>query len=207
MNKMSSSSVRQNLKGILDKLTLIYNESPELTRASKVPRLVAVSKTKPIDMIIEAYESGQRHFGENYVQELADKAVDPLIKDKCPEIQWHFIGTVQTNKVAKIVKTPNLCVVETIASLKLADKFQSSCQANKVENLGVMVQVNTSGEENKGGIEPGDVVNVVKHIKEKCPNLKFQGLMTIGALAHSLASTNADHGTNPDFLTLLDCRR
>lgn len=204
---MSSSSVRQNLKGILDKLSLIYNESPELTRASKVPRLVAVSKTKPIDMIIEAYESGQRHFGENYVQEMADKAVDPMIMDKCPDIQWHFIGTVQTNKVAKIVKTPNLTVVETIASLKLADKFQSSCQANKVENLGVMVQVNTSGEENKGGIEPGDVVNVVKHIKDKCPNLKFQGLMTIGALAHSMASKTAEQGANPDFLTLLDCRK
>lgn len=203
---MSNSNVRQNLKTILDKLSVIYNESPEISRAAKIPRLVAVSKTKPKEMIIEAYESGQRHFGENYVQELVEKSNDPLILEKCPDIHWHFIGTVQSNKVGKIVKAPNLKVVETLASLKFADKFQSSCQSAKVESLGVMVQVNTSGEENKGGIEPENVIETVKHIKEKCPNLKFQGLMTIGALAHSV-KREPDQGPNPDFLTLLDCRQ
>merc|ERR1719438_449606 len=68
-----------------------------------------------------------------------------------------------------------------------------------------MIQVNTSGEENKGGIEPVDVLNVVKHVKENCPNLDFQGLMTIGALAHSVAKETS--GPNPDFVTLLDCRK
>ena len=69
-----------------------------------------------------------------------------------------------------------------------------------------LYQVNTSGEENKGGIEPDDIIKVVKHIKEKCPNLNFQGLMTIGALAHSLA-TEPSQGPNPDFLTLIECRK
>jgi uncharacterized pyridoxal phosphate-containing UPF0001 family protein len=67
-------------------------------------------------------------------------------------------------------------------------------------------KVNTSGEENKGGIEPGEVVNVVEHVRNNCPNLVFQGLMTIGALAHSVAKESSE-GPNPDFLTLIDCRR
>jgi len=207
MLKMSSNTVnvRQNLKSILDKLSSIYNESPEVSRAVKIPRLVAVSKTKPKEMIVEAYEAGQRHFGENYVQEMADKAADSLLLEKCPDIKWHFIGTVQSNKVAKIVKSPNLTVVETVASQKLADKFQSSCKSNNVSNLGIMIQVNTSGEENKGGIEPSEVVSVVKHVQDNCPNLSFQGLMTIGALAHSVARETT--GPNPDFLTLIDCRK
>ena len=112
---------------------------------------------------------------------------------------------MQSNKVPKIVKTPNLHVVETLSSQKLAEKFQSSCKSNKVSRIGVMVQINTSGEENKGGIEPSDVVSVVKFVVEDCPNLEFQGLMTIGALAHSTAK-NVE-GPNPDFITMLECRK
>lgn len=138
---MSNSFVKENLACILEEIGVIYNEAPESTRAAKVPRLVAVSKTKPKELLIEAYEIGQRYFGENYVQELEEKASDPLMLEKCPEIQWHFIGTCQSNKVAKIVKIPNLAMVETISSLKLADKFQSSCLAAKVSNLNIMVQV------------------------------------------------------------------
>ena len=67
-------------------------------------------------------------------------------------------------------------------------------------------QVNTSGEENKGGVQPDEVVEVTKHIIEKCPNIVFQGLMTIGALAHSVAR-EPTVGPNPDFLTLLDCKK
>ena len=136
-----SVNVRQNLKSILDKIGVIYSEAPEATRALKKPRLVAVSKFKQKEMIVEAYEAGQRHFGENYVQEMSEKATDPIILEKCPEIRWHFIGTCQSNKVAKVIKTPNISVVETVASLKLADKLQSSCVANKIESLGIMVQV------------------------------------------------------------------
>ena len=74
------------------------------------------------------------------VKLLDAKGVKKLL-EKCPEIKWHFIGTVQSNKVAKIVKTANLDVVETVASQKLAEKFQNSCQANKISDLGVMIQV------------------------------------------------------------------
>lgn len=140
MIKMSTN-VRNNLKSILDRVSCIYNEAPELARAPTCPKLVAVSKTKPTEMVIEAYDAGQRIFGENYVQELSEKSVDPEILQKCPDIKWHFIGTVQSNKVPKIVKSKNLHIVETIASLKLADKFQFCCVSNKVEKLGIFVQV------------------------------------------------------------------
>jgi len=211
MLRMSSTAtntvnVRQNLKVILDKLSEIYNETPETSRAVKTPRLVAVSKTKPKEMVIEAYEAGQRHFGENYPQELKEKSSDPEMLEKCPDIKWHFTGTVQSGNISKLVKSPNLSMVETISSSKQADKFQGSCKSNKVSGLGVMVQVNTSGEENKGGVQPDEVVEVAKHIIEKCPNIEFQGLMTIGALAHSVAR-EPTVGPNPDFLTLLDCKK
>ena len=141
MIKMTTTGVKNNLKVILDQLSSVYNEASPLTRAPTIPRLVAVSKTKPKELVIEAYESGQRHFGENYVQELVEKSSDPVIIEKCPDIKWHFIGSIQSNKVAKIVKTVNLDVVETISSMKLVERFQQMCLSNKVSKLGIMIQV------------------------------------------------------------------
>lgn len=66
------------------------------------PLLVAVSKTKPVEMIIDAYSEGQRHFGENYIQELVEKGNHPDILAQCPEIKWHFIGHLQSNKINKV---------------------------------------------------------------------------------------------------------
>ncbi len=72
---------------------------------------------------------------------MAEKAADPLILEKCPDIRWHFIGNCQTNKVPKVVKSPNISIVETVSSVKLADKLQSSCKSNNVTNLAIMIQV------------------------------------------------------------------
>lgn len=63
---------------------------------------MAVSKKFPIEMIIEAYDTGHRDFGENYVQELVDKATHPLILTKCKNIRWHYIGHLQSNKINKV---------------------------------------------------------------------------------------------------------
>lgn len=71
-------------------------------RGRHPPRLVAVSKYHSKDSVIAAYICGQRHFGENYVQELLEKATDPDLLASCPEIKWHFIGHLQTNKVSKV---------------------------------------------------------------------------------------------------------
>ena len=210
-SKMAGNCVRSNLKLITDKVSTAYAEAPIGTRATKPPRLVAVSKTKPKELILEAYQSGHRDFGENYVQELAEKSNDPEILHNCPDIKWHFIGNCQAKNVNKLAKCKNLSVIETITSEKLADKLQTQFVKKDKEDsvVNVMVQVNTSGEENKNGIEPGvDTLNAVQHIKEKCPNLKLTGLMTIGALGHSLASSiQAEKGQNPDFLKLIECRK
>ena len=206
-----AGAVRNNLKSISDKVRAAYMEAPTSTRAKNPPRLVAVSKTKPKEMILEAYAAGHRHFGENYVQELEEKSNDPEIIKNCPDIKWHFIGNCQTKNVTKLAKCKNISVIETITSEKLADKIQTQyMKKNKEESLvNVMIQVNTSGEENKNGIEPGsDTLSAVKHIKEKCPNLNIIGLMTIGALGHSLASSiQTEEGQNPDFLKLIQCRK
>ncbi|XP_073425132.1 pyridoxal phosphate homeostasis protein isoform X1 [Dendrobates tinctorius] len=166
------------------------------------PRLVAVSKTKPADMVIEAYSHGQRVFGENYVQELVEKSSDAKILSSCPEIKWHFIGHLQKHSINKLIAVPNLHILETIDSVKLADKVNSSWQRKgSPEKLKVMVQVNTSSEESKHGLPPSDTVELVKHIREKCPGLEFVGLMTIGSFGHDLTQ-----GPNPDFQLLLKQR-
>lgn len=69
---------------------------------TKRPTLIAVSKTKPIDMIIDAYSVGQQHFGENYVKELFEKGTNELLHQQCPAIKWHFIGHLQSNQVNKV---------------------------------------------------------------------------------------------------------
>ncbi|XP_040826201.1 pyridoxal phosphate homeostasis protein isoform X4 [Ochotona curzoniae] len=102
------------------------------------PRLVAVSKTKPADMVLEAYSHGQRIFGENY------------ILSSCPDIRWHFIGHLQKQNVNKLMAVPHLAMLETVDSMKLADKVNTSWQKKGCpERLKVMVQINTSGEESE----------------------------------------------------------
>ncbi|XP_036312850.1 pyridoxal phosphate homeostasis protein [Pipistrellus kuhlii] len=166
------------------------------------PRLVAVSKTKPADVVIEAYSHGQRTFGENYVQELLEKASNPKILSSCPEIKWHFIGHLQKQNVNKLMSVPNLFMLETVDSVKLADKVNSSWQKKgSPERLKVMVQINTSGEESKHGLPPSETVATVEHINAKCPSLEFVGLMTIGSFGHDLSQ-----GPNPDFQMLVSLR-
>lgn len=166
------------------------------------PRLVAVSKTKPKDMIITLYNEGQRYFGENYIQELVEKGNDSEILEKCKEIKWHFIGNLQRNKVNKLVSVPGLYVVETIDSEKLATAVNNAWEKlKKEEPLNVMIQINTSSEEEKGGCEPDTCWTLVDHVLKECNHLKFIGLMTIGKYGYDLSL-----GPNPDFLTLRKCR-
>lgn len=93
-------------------------------------------------------------------------------------------------------------MLETVDSVKLADKVNSSWQKKGCpERLKVMVQINTSGEESKHGLRPSEAVAVVEHINAKCPSLEFVGLMTIGSFGHDLSQ-----GPNPDFQVLLALR-
>jgi len=195
------SSISENLRDILQKVSVSHDAAPKDRRAKSFPRLVAVSKTKPVEMIIEAYEEGHRHFGENYIQEIKEKSVHPDILSKCPEIQWHFIGNCQSNKANALMKCPNLSVVETVTSKKLAGLLNKQAAGRPVS---VMVQINTSGEENKNGLDPVEGVDCAKYIKEECTNLNLMGLMTIGNLGNSMKANT--EGDNPDFVALRKVR-
>ena len=196
--------MKENLAGILSRVSAAYSSAEVSWRAVGQPRLVAVSKTKPKEMLIQAYEAGQRDFGENYIQELVEKSQDQEMLSKCPDIRWHFIGNCQTNKVKSLMSCPNLSIIETITSAKLATKINNQL-ATAERTIGVFVQVNTSGEENKNGLEPDSVTETVQHIREKCPKLRFSGLMTIGNLGNSLAISG--NRPNPDFEVLRSVRK
>ncbi|KAF5943641.1 hypothetical protein HYC85_017718 [Camellia sinensis] len=133
-------------------------------RSSDRIRVVAVSKTKSVSLIREVYDSGHRCFGENYVQEIIEKA--PQLPD---DIEWHFIGNLQSNKVKPLLAgVPNLAVVETVDDEKIANQL-NRVVANIGRNpLKVFVQVNTSGEESKSGVDPSGCMELVKHTLENC---------------------------------------
>ncbi|KAG0259303.1 hypothetical protein BG011_002724 [Mortierella polycephala] len=162
-------------------------------RMDEVARLVAVSKYKPSSDVMAAYEkAGQLHFGENYVrvQGLEEKS-----KELPKEIQWHFIGSLQSNKCKILAAIPNLFVVETIDSAKKASTLDKACAAvARIQPLNIFLQVNTSGEESKSGMLPSEVLQVAQHVVAKCPHLKLAGLMTIGS-----PNPDLENGENPDF--------
>ncbi|CAG8441336.1 3126_t:CDS:2 [Ambispora gerdemannii] len=189
MLNSQNESRRQEIESNLEKVRQRMNVALE---GRSQARLVAVSKLKPTSDILYAYEAGQRHFGENYVQELVEKSKElPL------DIKWHFIGSLQTNKCKMLAAIPNLWVVETISSVKSAEAMNNAC-ASRESPLKVFVQVNTSGEESKSGVSPDECIPLVKYIRENCENLDFSGIMTIGALGHDTATD----GLNPDFIKL-----
>ncbi|XP_011298871.1 proline synthase co-transcribed bacterial homolog protein [Fopius arisanus] len=193
--------VAGNLSLIKEKIRIACSKrSPDL--ANVTPRLVAVSKTKPPDLIISALDAGQKNFGENYVNELVEKGNHPDLKNR--DIRWHFIGHLQRNKVNRVLGVPNLHVIETVDSEKLAAAIDSGWQKfrkQEDDKLNVMVQVNTSGEEEKSGCDVGQASALVKYVLENCKNLNFMGVMTIGAYGYDPAT-----GPNPDFLSLIKCR-
>lgn len=159
-------------------------------KLSRTPRIVAVSKLKPPSMIQELYDVGHRHFGENYVQEFCQKA-GSLPKD----IQWHFIGHLQTNKCKDIVKVPNV-LIETVDSVKLAKELNKRLKEHH-GTLSIMVQVNTTNEQQKSGVSPDELSDIIEFIVSECPKLKIVGLMTIGKFGDP----------SPDyFKTLVECK-
>ncbi|KAI8914416.1 hypothetical protein EDD86DRAFT_231692 [Gorgonomyces haynaldii] len=171
--------------GIADNLNNIRTRIQQATKGKTV-RLVAVSKTKPKEDIVEAYNLGQRHFGENYVQELIEKA-----QELPQDIHWHFIGHLQSNKCNMLARIPNL-LVETIDGEKKALAMNKACK-DRLEPMQIMLQINTSGEESKGGIPPDQCVSIAKTVLEQCDKLKLVGLMTIGS------PENSQKKPNPDF--------
>ncbi|TKR64569.1 hypothetical protein L596_025079 [Steinernema carpocapsae] len=189
----SSSDLQNNLNAILANI----DEAAQQAKSQMKPILLAVSKTKPSSMIQELYDGGHRDFGENYVQELDSKAAE--LSGSCPEMRWHYIGTLQTNKISKLASIENLYCVQTISSIKHCDTFDKEME-KRGRMLNVMVQMNSSGEEQKGGQDEENCLDLAKHVTEKCANLNLFGFMTIG----SFDRDPNEH--NPDFDLLFKLR-
>eukprot|EP01084_Bolivina_argentea_P126195 223479_1 len=161
-------------------------------KLTRTPRIVAVSKLKPTNLIQELYDAGHRHFGENYVQELRKKALE-LPKD----IEWHFIGHLQTNKCKDILSIPNIALIETVDSEKLAKELNKRLP-NNYNVLNIMIQVNTSEEIQKSGISPDKLLSLIEFVITNCPKLKIIGLMTIGKFGD----------TSPKYFKILaECKK
>ncbi|VUD64517.1 hypothetical protein TDB9533_03335 [Thalassocella blandensis] len=139
--------------------------------------LVAVSKTFDTNHILEAYQCGQRDFGENRVQELQDKAQS---LKSLHGIRWHFIGHLQSNKVKSLLSVPNLYMVHSVDTAKLAHRMNQNLK-HSGRILRVLIQVNTSNEQSKYGCSKEDLLKLSKEVAN-LPNLRLNGLMTIAKL-------------------------
>ena len=132
--------------------------------------LIAVSKTKPVEMLKEIYDCGQRDFGENKVQEMVDKhEVLP------PDIRWHLIGHLQRNKVKYVVEKAFL--IHSVDSLRLAQAISGEAVKRQCQ-VSILIEVNVAGEETKFGVSPEEVISLVEEIASY-PNIHVEGLMTI----------------------------
>jgi len=137
-----------------------------------IVKIVAVSKYVDSKAVKTLYEEGQRAFGENRVQVLEEK-VNNL---KNLPIEWHFIGNLQKNKINKLLKL-NPFMIQSINSIELAKEIDK--RSNKP--IRCLLEINSAKEDTKNGIAPEKAIDTYQQILEECPNIKLQGVMTIGA--------------------------
>jgi pyridoxal phosphate enzyme (YggS family) len=149
----------------------------ELKKEIGKTTLVAVSKTRTNEEILEAYSLGIRDFGENYVQELIVK-MDTLPKD----IKWHMIGHLQTNKVKDVVKR-NISLIESVDSIKLVNTINKEAIKNN-KTVNILIEVNISKDPNKTGCNIDELDNLITETNE-LSNIKLLGLMAIGPITEN----------------------
>lgn len=160
MIKDNINEVRNNIKLACERVGRDFNEVT----------LISVTKTKPVADLVEAYDAGERQFGENKVQEIMDK-YDQLPND----VIWHMIGHLQRNKVKYIVD--KVALIHSVDSYRLAEAIsqeaiKKDCQVN------ILIEVNVAEEESKFGIRTDETISLVKNIS-MLPNIHIKGLMTI----------------------------
>jgi len=171
---MSSYPIQQAIPQALMRTQRRITEACQASsRSTNDVMLLAVSKTKPLSDVIEAYDHGQRHFGENYLQDALDKI------DHCPndDIEWHFIGAIQSNKTKTIAT--HFDWVHTVDREKVARLLNQHRPAH-LPPLKVLIQVNISKESNKNGVALTQLSELVEQVSQ-LPNLLLCGLMCIPA--------------------------
>ncbi len=171
--------MREKLRENLDRVIWNIEQARVSVSEHHIVKLVAVGKYSSEESIRLLYELGQRAFGENQVQQLATR-VNNL--SNLP-IEWHMIGTLQTNKINKLIELrPYL--LQSLSSLKLAEALNSRLE-RKGATMSVLLQVNSANEATKSGVKADEAVDIYQKIRERYPNIKLKGVMSIGALSSS----------------------
>ncbi len=166
-NGMGNRMIRENLEHVKANIKRACEGSG---RKEEDVTLIAVSKTKPLPMLMDAYECGCRDFGENKVQELVDKW-EQMPKD----IRWHMIGHLQRNKVKYIVD--KVYMIHSVDSLRLAEEISKEA-VKKGVTVSVLIEINVAQEESKFGTTCEEAYRLVEEAS-KLPNIIIKGLMTI----------------------------
>ena len=159
-------SIKENIKVVKEN---IKNACKKAGRNQEDVTLLAVSKTKPLEYIKSAIEVNQEEFGENKVQEIIEKY------EQLPQVKWHMIGHLQTNKVKYIVD--KITLIHSVDSIKLASVINKEAQKKDVI-VDVLIEVNVAMEESKFGIKIEECENFIEEVS-KLPNIRVRGLMTI----------------------------
>lgn len=169
---MIMSTIVQNLQAVDASIVAAANAAG---RPPAEVRLLAVSKTFPAEAVLEAISAGQYAFGENYLQEALDKmtAVSAALPER--EIEWHFIGPIQSNKTRPIAA--HFDWVHTVERIKIAERLSEQRPAERGP-LNICLQVNISGEVSKSGVTPAELPALARLVAQ-LPRLRLRGLMAI----------------------------
>ncbi len=161
-------SIKENIEQVQIKINEACKRSG---RDPKDVTLICVSKTKPVEMLMEAYDAGKRAFGENKVQEMCGK-----IEVMPDDIQWHMIGHLQTNKIKYIVGKTAL--IHSVDSVHLAEAIEKeSAKAGCITDI--LIEINAAGEESKSGTADPEANKELIRAVSKLEHLRLRGLMTI----------------------------
>lgn len=162
-------SVAANLSLVRERIT---RAAARVGRNPDEIKLVAVSKTHPAKVVVEAIGAGQTAFGENKVQEAEQKIAD-VGRDRA---EWHLIGRLQSNKARKAVQLFD--VIHSLDSVELAQRLERICEEEGRSELPVLVQVDLAGEETKSGIPESGLPELIRYL-QTCRHLRFDGLMLL----------------------------
>lgn len=163
------------LRNNLDKVISRIEKARISYSRHHIIKLIAVSKYSEISDIVEMYHCSQRAFGENRVQDLKNKS---KTLQHLP-IEWHMIGTLQENKINTLLALKP-ALVHSIDSIKLAKAIQKRCE-NMQTSIRGLLQINASYEDTKSGVMGEEAKDIYIEILQTCPNIKLEGVMSIGA--------------------------
>lgn len=168
---MTNETAIRNLDNVISKIEFSRLQVDD----HKIVQLIAISKYSTAEDIKKLYESGQRAFGENKVQDLKTKQEE--LKEL--PIAWHFVGSLQKNKINNLIDL-NPVLMHSLDSLDLANELDKKLKA-KNKKMNCLLQINSAYEDTKSGVNPNEAIEIYKNIQENYTNINLKGVMSIGA--------------------------